>query len=59
MITENKEESIIHSTKEGRLYIKTVDFFQQEKIKQTIHELLDSDIMRQIKERKRKNNQAA
>lgn len=58
MSTENND-NIIHSTKEGRLYIKTSDFFNQEKIQQTIHELLDSDIIKQIEARKRKDNQAA
>ena len=59
MATENNE-NIIHSTKEGRLYINTSDFFGQEKIKQTINELLDSDIIKKIYERKRRDdNQAA
>lgn len=58
MATENNE-NIVHSTKEGRLYITISDFFKQEKIKQTISELLDSDIIKKIDERKRGNNQAA
>ena len=37
MATENNE-NIVHSTKEGRLYITISDFFKQEKIKQTISE---------------------
>lgn len=57
MEPENKD-SIIHSTREGKLYINTVDFFKQEKIKQTIADLLDSDIIRQIDARK-KGDQAA
>jgi len=57
MDADNKD-SIIHSTKEGRLYITISDFFKQEKIKQTIAELLDSDIIRQIDARK-KGDQAA
>ena len=57
MDADNKD-SIIHSTKEGRLYITISDFFKQEKIKQTIAELLDSDIIRQIDALK-KGDQAA
>lgn len=55
----DQNENIIHSTKEGRLYITTSDFFGQEKIKQTINDLLDSDIIKKIDERKRGDNQAA
>ncbi len=58
MAAENSE-NIIHSTKEGRMYIEISDFFGQEKIKQTIKELLNSDIIKKIEERKRKGNQAA
>lgn len=58
MATENNE-NIVHSTKEGRLYITISDFFKQEKIKQTISDLLESDIIKKIDERKRGNNQAA
>jgi hypothetical protein len=58
MATEN-QENIIQSTKEGRMYIEISDFFGQEKIKQTIKELLNSDIIKKIEERKRKGNQAA
>jgi hypothetical protein len=58
MAAEN-QKNIVHSTKEGRLYIKISDFFGQEKIQQTIKELLASDIIKQIEERKRKGNQAA
>lgn len=58
MATENND-NIIHSTKEGRLYITISDFFKQDKIKRTINELLDSDIIKKIDERKRRDNQAA
>lgn len=58
MATEN-HDSIIQSTKEGRMYIEISDFFGQEKIKQTIKELLNSDIVKKIEERKRRGNQAA
>jgi chromosome segregation and condensation protein ScpB len=58
MAIEN-QKNIIHSTKEGRLYIEISDFFGQEKIQQTIKELMNSDIIKKIEERKRKGNQAA
>jgi hypothetical protein len=58
MAAEN-QDNIIHATKEGRLYIEISDFFGQEKIKQTIKELLNSDIIKKIEERKRRDNQAA
>lgn len=54
----NNKDNIIHSTREGRLYIETVDFFKQAKVQQIINELLDSDIIRQIDARK-KGDQAA
>jgi hypothetical protein len=54
----NNKDNIIHSTREGKLYINTADFFKQEKIKQTIFDLLDSDIIKQIDARK-KGDQAA
>lgn len=56
---ESNKDNIIQSTREGRLYIKTSDFFRQEKIQQIIHDLLDSDIIRQIDARKKGSNQEA
>ena len=47
----NDQKKIVNATKEGRLYIKTVDFFNQEKIKNTINELLNSNIITQINNR--------
>jgi hypothetical protein len=55
----SNNDHIIQSTREGKLYIKTADFFKQEKIQQIIHELLDSDIIRQIDARKKGDNQEA
>jgi len=49
----NKKENIVKSTKEGRLYIKTSDFFKQVKVQKTIDELLKSDIVKDIEERKK------
>lgn len=45
------EERFVRSTKEGRLYIKTSDFFKQKKVKETIHTLLKSDIIKEIDKR--------
>lgn len=46
------EKSIIRSTREGRLYIKTSDFFNQEKIIKIIKDLLESDIVKDIDKRR-------
>jgi hypothetical protein len=44
---------IIKSTREGKLYIETYDFFNQKKIKDTIKQLLESDIIKMINKRKK------
>ncbi len=51
MSTERKNK-FVKATKEGRLYIKTSDFFKQKDIKDTIKILLDSDLIKEIEERK-------
>lgn len=51
MSTERKNK-FIKATKEGRLYIKTSDFFKQKDIRDTIKTLLDSDLIKKIEERK-------
>jgi len=51
-----KENNIVHATDEGRLYIKTVDFFKQPKIQQTIEDLLSSDIIKNIDSRNSEKN---
>jgi|GEM_PF-4399509 len=43
-------DEVIKSTKEGRLYIRTQDFFRQQKVQNIILELLDSDIIKDIEE---------
>ena len=48
-----KKEDIVKSTKEGRLYIKTSDFFKQVKIQNTVNDLLNSDIVKDIEARKK------
>jgi hypothetical protein len=60
-IVSNSDE-IIQSTKEGRLYIRTQDFFRQQKVQKIIFELLESDLIKDIeeyrknREREKKNN---
>lgn len=51
-----KENNIVHATDEGRLYIKTVDFFNQPKIQQTIRDLLNSDVIKNIDNRNKEKN---
>ncbi|MGJ1205674.1 hypothetical protein [Sphingobacterium lactis] len=51
--TDNKENFVV-ATKEGRLYIKTSDFFKQKKIKETIEKLKNSKIVKQIEEENHK-----
>jgi hypothetical protein len=48
-IVSNSDE-IIQSTKEGRLYIRTKDFFRQKKVQKIIFDLLESDIVKSIEE---------
>lgn len=50
MKNSNKEENFVKATKEGRLYIRSIDFFKQEKIKETIEKLKKSKIVKQIDE---------
>ena len=52
-IMPNKKESIVKVTKEGRLYIETSDFFKQDKIQKTVADLLKSDIVKEIENRKK------
>jgi hypothetical protein len=58
-IVENIEEDIIKSTKEGRLYKTTQDFFSQKKVINLIEDLLKSDLIKQIDENKRKAQAAS
>ena len=48
-IVSNSDE-VIQSTKEGRLYIRTQDFFRQKKVQKIIFDLLESDIIKGIEE---------
>lgn len=53
MSTDSKN-NFVKATKEGRLYIKTSDFFKQKDIKDAIEILLDSDLIKKIEDRKLK-----
>lgn len=52
-IVSNSDE-IIQSTREGRLYIRTQDFFRQQKVREIILDLLESDIVKDIEEYQKK-----
>lgn len=43
---------IIRSTESGRLYIENYDFFNQEKVKQMVEKLINSNVYKEIKQRK-------
>lgn len=47
---ENKGSKIIRSTDSGRLYIKTSDFFGQERVIHLIDKLMNSSVYKKIKE---------
>lgn len=47
-------KNIVKTNKEGRMWIDTSDFLHQDKIKETIKKLLDSKIIKEIDESKRK-----
>jgi hypothetical protein len=44
-----KSNNYIKSTSDGRLYIKTEDFFRQQEIKDLIEKLMDSKLFKEIK----------
>ncbi|WP_169715220.1 hypothetical protein [Sphingobacterium cellulitidis] len=46
-----ENENFVVATKEGRLYIKTSDFFKQAKIRETIEKLKNSKVVREIDEK--------
>ncbi|MGN6618525.1 MAG: hypothetical protein ACTHJ5_15230 [Ilyomonas sp.] len=51
---DNKRDinGIIRSTESGRLYIENYDFFNQEKVKQMVEKLINSNVYKKIKQRK-------
>lgn len=54
MFKKSKEMSYAKSTREGRLYIPTKDFFKQDKVKQMVTKLINSSVYKDIE--KKKNN---
>lgn len=48
-----KDNSVIKVTNEGKLYITIEDFFKQPGIIKQIKQLLESDLIKEIDERKR------
>ena len=44
----SSSDEIIKSTREGRLYIRTKDFFRQQKIQKMVFALLESDLVKDI-----------
>lgn len=53
-MSKASEKSYVKSTREGRLYIPTEDFFKQDKIKKMVHKLMNSSVYKDIE--KQKNN---
>lgn len=51
-VVKNSDE-VIKSTREGRLYIRTEDFFRQQKVQATILDLMNSDIIKDIEDYQR------
>ena len=47
-----KHIDVVHATKEGRMYIKSEDFFQQENVIKLIEKLENSTIVEQIQKNK-------
>jgi hypothetical protein len=52
MAKEKKHIEVVRATKEGRMYIKSEDFFKQERVIKLIKKLEDSPIIEQIKKNK-------
>jgi len=49
------QDNIVHSTPEGRLYIRTSDLFSQPKVQKMVAEMMQSDIFKNIQKSKRKD----
>lgn len=47
-MSKSKKVSYVKSTKEGRLYIPTSDFFKQEKVKDMVDKLINSSVYKDI-----------
>ena len=44
----SSSDEVIKSTREGRLYILTKDFFRQQKVQNMVFQLLNSDLVKDI-----------
>lgn len=49
----SKQDNYVKATREGRLYIKTTDFFKQDKVRETITRLKNSTIVKEIDKKNR------
>lgn len=54
MKNSKTKEDVVIATSEGRLYIKTKDFFKQDKIKETIDRLINSNVVKEIDKNNKK-----
>lgn len=45
----------IHTTKYGKVFIKTEDFFDQKKVKRMVRKLMNSDLVREMEASKGKD----
>ena len=52
MEAKKQIQSIIRSTEGGRLYIINEEFFNQDKVKKMVEDLINSPVYKKIKERK-------
>lgn len=52
MEAKKQIQSIIRSTEGGRLYITSEEFFNQDKVKKMVEDLINSSVYKKIKERK-------
>ena len=53
LFNKDKKKNYIKATKEGKLYIETSDFFKQERIQNDIKDLLASELIKNIDNRKK------
>lgn len=57
--SEKEEKDYVKSTNEGRLYIDTIDLFEQEKVQEIIEAFLNSGIIKEIKKNQKNNPKVA
>lgn len=49
-MSKPKADARVHSTKEGKLFIKASELFARDEVKEMIQQMMDSDLYRQIKQ---------